>query len=203
MNSNLRDKINHTDFMNLCKSKGYKYNTDPYKLNIFVIHNLIEGTKQNDQFNDALVITYKENNYYIRRIFDVTSQPGIIALKNPTNKAGTAIVAEGQYNSYKISKHNNKYYALCNRERPISVYRDNNKDDVLDMDPKTIQTGIYCCNIHKSFNAKSIGKNSYGCIVTKNDSDFDTIMKMAYKHKDLYENQFMVTVINSNDLVNK
>ena len=45
--------------------------------------------------------------------------------------------------------HRGKYLALCQR-KPVSVYRDNDKDKRYDLKDKTIDTGLFGINIHKS-----------------------------------------------------
>ena len=169
MTDRLKDLIRKTDFDKLFQKLHYTYYKEQYKLNIIGIRDM-SSLKQDDTFNDALVITYKEDNHFIRRVFDVTTDPGKFYLKNPLNNKGCAIVVPNQYtDTYSISKHNNKYYALCQRLKPIQVYRDSNKNDILDTDSKSIETGMFGCNIHKSFNSSHIGKNSAGCTVFKND----------------------------------
>lgn len=164
----------------------------------------MDNIKQDDTFNDALVVTYKEDNHYIRRVFDVTTDPGKYYLINPTNKKGTAIIKPGQYvDAYAIGKHNNKYNALCQRLKDIDVYRDNNKDDILDMKDSATDKGMFGCNIHKSYNSGKVGKNSAGCTVFRYDNDFDSFMKMCERHSKLYGNKFTYTVIESKVLGNK
>lgn len=66
------------------------------------------------------------------------------------NPKGTAILAPGQYqSSHKIGLHRGKYKALV-QHRPVTVYRDNNKDSKYDLEPTKKDTGIFGINIHKA-----------------------------------------------------
>jgi hypothetical protein len=60
-------------------------------------------------------------------------------------------LVEGQYkDTHKIDFHQKEYKALCQRLGPVKVYRDNNKNNKLDLNSKTIVSGNFGINIHKA-----------------------------------------------------
>jgi hypothetical protein len=78
--------------------------------------------------------------------------------------------------SYLAASHN----ALV-QSRPLTVYRDNNKDEKLDFDESTKETGMFFLNIHRS-DAESavekVGKYSAGCQTFKDPKEYDEFIGM-------------------------
>lgn len=203
MDTKFKKLIQETNFNELFNKKGYAFFTNgDYNLNIIGVRNLLDGNIQRDTFNDALILIYKVNGVQKIEIFDATTDPGLKLLKNPSNSKGTAILVPGQYRStYKIDLHNGKYKALCQRSGLVKVYRDKNRDNKLDMDPKTIDTGYFGINIHKAgLASETIGGYSAGCQVFKKVADFNHFMEIANKSAALYGNKFTYTLITSEDL---
>ena len=118
-------------------------------------------------------------------------------MKNPmSNTCGTAILVPGQYRGcWKIGKHKGSYTALV-QQKPVSVYRDNNRDDIYDMEPETIKKGVYGINIHKAsdtMKSKFIDKWSAGCQVFQSKENFLSFMDLCKKQERLYGNSFTYT----------
>ena len=195
-------KLRRYDFAKLFNRLGYSYFTKgSYNLNIIGIRS--KGDKVTNLFDDYLVLIYKNNNgKWTRKIYQITTDPGIVFMKNPSNPKGTAILVPGQYRAaWMIAKHRGKYNALCQRKN-VDVYRDNNKNDIYDFKPETIDNGVFGINIHKAGNAsKRVDNWSAGCQVFANDSEFTTFMEFCKKQKDLYGNTFTYTLLNEEDLV--
>ena len=205
MEAKLKTLIESTDFEKLFNKMGYVFFTNgDYNLNIIGVRNLLGDNIQRDTFNDALVVIYKENGKWVKKIWDATTDPSLKLLKAPSNSNGTAILVPGQYRStYKIDIHGGKYTALCQRLGNVKVYRDKNRDNKLDMDPKTIQTGMFGINIHRAsaYNvSETIGGYSAGCQVFKSYKDFDVFMSLLNKSKNLYGNSFTYTLLTTNNL---
>ena len=150
-----------------------------YNLNLISIRT---KSIQPNAFNDLMTCTYRETpgGSWITKYWACTTDPGLFWLRNPMNVNGTAIIAPGQYRgAYRLDLHAGKYLAICNREKPIRVYRDNNKDEVLDMDPETIQEGVFNCNIHKAgLNSTRVDRWSAGCTVLR-EGGFIEMMNLA------------------------
>lgn len=120
----------------------------------------------------------------IHRCFRATTDPGTYWLTNPSRVAGTAILVPGQYRStYKVDLHAGKYRALCQRAGAVKVYRDSNRDDVLDMDPSTIAEGYFGINIHRASTRQGgstqVDRWSAGCQVIADPDDFAELMRLA------------------------
>ena len=104
--------------------------------------------------------------------------------------------------AWQIGLHRGKYKALVQR-KPVSVYRDGNKNDIYDLKPTSIQNGLFGINIHRSNEAwtrNTIDQYSAGCQVFNNPHDFLSFLRLCEKQKDKYGNSFTYTLINETDL---
>ena len=188
------------------ESKGYKwFEGGDYNLNIVGIRNSSTNNEVTNKFDDTLTVSYSVNGEMKYHEFTATTDPGQHWEKNLLNKDGVAILVPNQYRgSHEIRKHQGKYEALC-QKKPVKVYRDNNKDGKYDMLEENIQEGIFGINIHKAGSrvngSTQIDKWSAGCQVFSKESDFNQLMDLAYKAKDLYGNSFTYTLIESKDIV--
>jgi hypothetical protein len=188
------------------ESKGYKwFEGGDYNLNIVGVRNSNTHGVVTNKFDDKLTVSYSVNGEMKYHEFDATTDPGSHWEKNLLNKDGVAILVPNQYRgSHEIRKHQGKYEALC-QKKPVKVYRDNNKDGKYDMLEENIKEGIFGINIHKAGSrvegSTQIDKWSAGCQVFSKESEFNQLMDLAYKAKDLYGNSFTYTLIESKDLV--
>jgi hypothetical protein len=188
------------------ESKGYKwFEGGNYNLNIVGIRNSDTNNEVTNKFDDLLTVSYSVDGEIKYHEFTATTDPGQHWEKNLLNKDGVAILVPNQYRgSHEIRKHQGKYEALC-QKKPVKVYRDNNKDGKYDMLEENIQEGIFGINIHKAGSrvngSTQIDKWSAGCQVFSKESDFNQLMDLAYKAKDLYGNSFTYTLIESKDIV--
>ena len=117
------------------------------------------------------------------------------------NVNGTAIVVPGQYRSaYKRGTHYT-YEALVQRgKNPIKIYRDRDKDEILDMDPDTIIEGHFGIIIHKAGTDSSIvHKWSAGCQVFKTSSDFKDFMTLVNRAAKYWGPTFTYTLLEEKD----
>lgn len=187
---------------NRIKNLNYEWFDDDkdYRLNIISFRNPSTGHKVTNQFDDLLTLSYRVNSLWTLKQFPVTVDPGKISMLSPQNKKGCAILVPGQYkDTYMVRLHNGKYEALCqNPNKKVKVYRDATKDLVYNLDPSTIDEGIFGINIHRS-NEKSesyfVDGWSAGCTVFKKVKDFNEFMAIVNKSKDLYGNTFTYTLI--------
>jgi hypothetical protein len=188
------------------ESKGYKwFEGGDYNLNIVGVRNSATHGVVTNKFDDKLTVSYSVNGEMKYHEFDATTDPGSHWEKNLLNKDGVAILVPNQYRgSHEIRKHQGKYEALC-QKKPVKVYRDNNKDGKYDMLEENIHEGIFGINIHKAGSrvegSTQIDKWSAGCQVFSKESEFNQLMELAYKAKNLYGNTFSYTLIESKDLV--
>lgn len=158
---------------NLFKQKNYEYSP------IINIIGIRASTRTSNKFDDTLIFTYTEAGVTSNIRYQITTDPGAYYLKDPLNPKGTAILVPGQYNqAYAIGKHNGKYTALV-QVRPVKVYRDNNKDNILNTSV-SIEEGLFGINIHRSTpygQAESIDNHSAGCQVFKRAVDYNFFIK--------------------------
>ena len=197
----LATKCAIADFKKIFARKGYAFFTKgEYNLNIIGVRH--KGAKVTNHFDDCLVVIYNTpNEQNVKRIFVCTTLPGKKAMEHPTAIKGTAILKEGQYRgAYQIGYHKGKYKALC-QKKPLIVYRDNNKDQVYDLSPISIDRGIFGINIHKAGdNSTLVDGWSYGCQVLSKAIDFNAFMRLVEKSANIYGNSFTYTLINEEDL---
>lgn len=205
MDTKLKNLLITANFEKILNKLGYAYFVNgKYNLNIIGIRNLLNGNKQDNTFNDVIVCVYRDdNNVLIKNIWECTTDPGIKSLKSFSNSKGCAILMPSQYRgAYQIGLHQGKYEALVQR-KPVKVFRDGNKDDILDFCSKTIDEGMFGINIHRSNpNTESniVDGWSAGCVVYKKVDNFNEFMKICHKAKDIYGNSFTFTLITTDDL---
>ena len=192
------------------KSKGYKWfedvNNKGYDVNIVGVRNSKTMDNVTNKFDDCITVSYKKEGEWKFFCFECTTDPGKHWTENIMRKEGVPILKPGQYRgSHKIRKHQNRYEAL-GQCRPVTVYRDNNLDGKYDLDDDNTQTGLFGINIHRATkyaNRKStqVDKWSAGCQVIAANNDWTTFMKIMRKARDIWENSFSYTLIESKDIV--
>ena len=136
-------------------------------------------------------------SYYV-----VTTQPGITSLKTPVNAKGCAILVPGQYRGcWKIGLHKGKYEALT-QDKPVSVYRDINRDNYYDYDKSKIDRGMFGINIHKAgANSVQVDNWSAGCQVFANANQFKLFMDLCHKQViNGFGSNFTYTLLTEKDL---
>jgi len=182
--------------------KGYAFfdNKKSWNVNIVGIRN---SESKAIRFDDIMLVVYRNGrkNWEVKT-YQITTDPGLYWLKKPFYIAGTAILVPDQYRStYKIDFHNGKYEALCQRLDKVKVYRDPNKDDILDHVKESIVEGKFGINIHKAGpNSTRVEKWSAGCQVFARSSEFNDFMKLINKSADLYGNSFTYSLITDVDM---
>jgi len=193
--------LNIHDIHRIFKHYNYVLYEQPYRLNLIGFRT--KHLKSN-QFDDFLFVVYKNPyRYWIVQQYEFTTDPGESMLRKPMNSRGTAILVPGQYvGAYKIDLHKGQRPAICQRLGPVKVYRDDNRNPWIDMDPSTIMMGYFGINLHDSEQeAELVNDWSGGCQVMKRDTDYEAMMYMAYMHEDLYKNEFTYTLLYEQELV--
>ena len=132
------------------------------------------AANEKNKFDDTMYLV----NGLIMTPFSCTTNPGTHWLKNLMNPKGTAVLKPGQYvDSWKIGMHQGKYKALT-QSKPITVYRDGNKNDLAEEAGKE-DTGLFGINIHRanpSAVSSIIDKWSAGCQVLNDPKQFATLL---------------------------
>ena len=172
------------------RSLGYEVFTEgDYNLNLFGIRSpdTVSGT-----YDDFLGCAYRADGQWNVRYWLATTDPGLYYRESPLNVNGTAILVPGQYKGvYSVDLHAGKYLALCQRNGPVTVWRDDNKDDVLDHNVDE-ESGYFGINIHASSSTpydqtrdrdadSDVGQWSAGCQVHATTTGFREMMDLVSK----------------------
>ena len=192
------------------KVKGYVWfedaNDKGYDVNIVGVRNSETGTEITNKFDDCITISYKIDGEWQFHCFKCTTDPGKYWAENIMRKEGVAILKPGQYRkSHKLRLHQCKYLAL-GQQNPVTVYRDDNRDDNYDLDENNTQTGLFGINIHRAtkYEGKSstqVDKWSAGCQVIAANDDWHCFLDICQQAREIWGNNFTYTLIESKDIV--
>lgn len=204
MKTQLYSKCKVFDFEAMFAKKKYAFFTKgKYNLNIIGIRSN-NNNKVTNQYDDYLVVMYDTNNGYSRQIYTITTEPGLSSMLKPINAKGTAILVPGQYRgAYTIAKHNGKYDALCQRNKSVKVYRDNNRNKIYDLNPSTEEIGMFGINIHRSnesYTRTTVDGYSAGCQVFNDPKEFVSFMNIVKKAAKIYGNCFTYTLVTEDEM---
>ncbi len=174
-------------------ARGFVYNKRDFELNLVGIRRITSA----NTFDDMLAVFFWANNREFLFLFPMTTDPGFVCRQNPVHTAGCAVLVPGQYaNAWQIGLHRNQYPALV-QCAPVTVWRDNNRDTVLD-ETSPLDTGIFGINIHRAnaeHESQQVDSWSAGCQVLANPQDFGVLMALAEKHRALYGNHFTYALL--------
>lgn len=195
----------YADYKKIFAEKGYAYFTNgSYNLNIIGIRS-DNKNKVTNLYDDLLVVVYRTpSGKWTRQSYQITTEPGLYyMIKQQLNPKGTAILVPGQYRAcWEIGKHKGKYDALVQR-KAIKVYRDNNRDEIYDLNPERIDNGVFGLNIHRSNEfrpAYKVDSWSAGCQVFADPHQYKSFMDLCRKQRQLYGNTFTYTLLNESDV---
>lgn len=190
-------------FKEAFKKKGYVFfERGDYNLNIVGVRN---DSGKADEFDDNINLFYKIDGDWVVDCYTATTEPGTSILQRPIVKKGTAILIPDQYRgAYKIDIHGGKrkYKAVCQRNAPVKVWRDDNRD----RDPDyggTVYKGMFGINIHRQWGPDDrdyTGGVSAGCQVFQSSKDFYEFMEICEIAADAYSNSFTYTLIDERDV---
>jgi hypothetical protein len=188
------------------ESKGYKYFTGgDFDVNIVGVRNSDTKGRVTNAFDDCVTISYKEEGEWKFYCYQATTDPGSHWEQNLLNKKGVAILKPGQYRgSHKLRLHQGKYLAL-GQQKPVKVYRDNNRDGKYDLLEENIDEGIFGINIHRA-TGRSGGKSirvdkwSAGCQVIADNDDWHQFLDICQTAREIWGNSFTYTLLESNDI---
>jgi len=189
------------------ETKGYKFfESGDYNVNIVGVRNSLTKNKVTNAFDDLMTLSYKIDGEWQYHEFDCTTDPGTHYMDSPILKSkGTAILKPGQYpKSHKIRKHQGRYEAL-GQQNNVTVYRDNNRDDMYNLNTENTDTGLFGINIHRATKyagkkSSQVDKWSAGCQVIAANDDWTKFMKIMRKARDTWSNNFTYTLLDSDDI---
>ena len=158
------------------EKKGYSVHHDG-QINLVGVRT---PTRQANAFDDWIYLAWVQQGQWHYRRHAATTDPGAYWLAEPMRVEGTAIMVPGQYvDAYCWGLHRGQYETLVNRGAPVRVYRDANKDDILDMDPATIETGWGLNLHHAGRDSSQVNRWSAGCQVWARLADWEEAMRIC------------------------
>ena len=145
------------------------------------------------------------------KLFDVKGTKSLLKsrLKYTREKiADTMASKDYKYftgNNHKIRLHGGKYLAL-GQKKPLTVYRDNNRDDNYDLDESKTDTGVFGINIHRATGragktSTQVNKWSAGCQVIASNDEWHEFLDICQVAREVHGNSFSYTLLESKDLV--
>lgn len=99
--------------------------------------------------DDLLYAAWRETpgGSWTIRAWPCETEPGLPYLLKPMNAKGTAILAPGQYRrAWQRGLHRGRPALV--QARPVRVYRDADRDAQVEVDPATLDEGVFGINIH-------------------------------------------------------
>lgn len=161
-----------------------------YNLNIFGIRN---DSRASGTFDDAMGVLYKERGLWELFVFPATVDCGVFYMKSPMNPDGAAFIKEGFYKGlWQIGGF--KGVECLIQKAPVQYYRDNNRDEIIDLNPNTVakgNIGLFCHPHFQNFGtAEKIHNSSAGCQVPQDYKDFKKLMTLCKTSMALYGNSF-------------
>ena len=142
-------------------------------------------TTEANMFDDYFFVVCRDSeNNWCQWILTCTTDPGSYWLRNPSRVSGTAIMVDPQQarSAYQLDLHAGRYLALCQR-KPIKVWRDANKNEILDRYGEE-HVGYFGINIHRASQTRVIDqveRYSAGCTVIQKFEEFDFLLELCRK----------------------
>lgn len=172
------------------------------------------AVRQGGSFDDHIWVAWKQEAFWHSRKYRATTDPGLPTLEEGAYAAEgrAAILVPGSYPVYKFDFHGRDrraspprpgYRTLCQRNGSVRTYRDDNRDQVLNLDPSTITEGShYGINIHHAGGYSGgtvVGLASAGCQVFQKKEEWAEAMDIAARSG---AEIFTYTLMNESDAPN-
>lgn len=164
------------------RAGGFRVFTGDLNVNLFGIRTGLKA----GAWDDWIGVLYQNGQAaWQLSIYAGTTDPSDVWLERGNDsRGGTAILVPGQYLScWQLGEHRGQYKALVQTgPKPMTVYRDGNLDDRLDMDPSTEQTGWFGINLHRASSYRvvpEVGEYSAGCQVIADPADFGELVGLV------------------------
>jgi hypothetical protein len=193
------------DVLNAKQYQIYDTPTIDWNLNIIGIRALDAEPKK---FDDTLVVFHKFRGLWEIYYYHITTDPSLYYLMNPISASGTAILKEGQYKgTYQLDIHKRgkkgAHLALCQRLAPVTVYRDNDRDDKLNLIASKTQKGMFGINVHRGPLSSDLNvdnwKFSAGCQVFADQRQFADFLLKCKAGEKVFGNKFTYTLLHQKD----
>ena len=168
-----------------------------YNLNVVGVRS---RTREAGAFDDLLTCFYRDADAWAFFAFPATTDPGVYWLENPMMVEGTAVLKPGQYRgAYELGFHR-ELPALVQRSN-VTVYRDDDRDNLIDTDARSIERGLFGINIHRAGeHSTRVGKWSAGCQVIADAAHAEFFFDLCSESRDRYGPGLTYTLLTENDL---
>lgn len=209
-NVNLHDIMKLTELTqdhvrHMYQKKGYPFfERGNFNLNFFGVRQHDHDSQRPGQWDDVMGLMYRHpKKGWLHFLYEASVDAGSYYTRNPMNPSGTAFMKEGHYGGlYARGKHSGRFEAL-RQVSSVTVYRDNDRDSVIDLHPDTTQQGMFWINVHCSFERNSNYKSSAGCQVTRarySDDEYWQFLWHFDESAKIWGNKFSYTLFDSHDL---
>lgn len=162
---------------------GFKFFTGNMNVNMIGVRS---KNRKVDNWDDFFILCWQENGKNMIWVNDqFTTDPGIYYMQQKLlNPAGCGILVRGQYRGvWKIGKHGAaQYEAFVQTGNKVKLYRDRNKDNIMDFDPKSIMEGFFGVNQHHGYDSVNVKNNSAACQVHRYKKDLAYVLSIAKKN---------------------
>lgn len=174
--------------------------TRPYELNIVGIR--ANSTKSNSFDDQILCFWYDERGNLAYKVYTASTDPGTYWLNRPMEQLGAAILKGGQY-LYSWQLIDTNRFGFYTKEllqiKPVTIFRDYNRDAILDFYNGRETTGSYGLNIHTGATPNTtsieVGQWSAGCQVFAVWAEWVEFISLVEKHITLYGNAISYTLL--------
>jgi hypothetical protein len=170
-----------------------------FDLNIIGVRNKVPEV---NKFNDVITCVWREGGEWQQKVWPATTDPGLYFLQNPLVVEGTAILCPGQYRSSHALGTHRDYPALI-QVGSMTVWRDGNRNSLVDFDKSKTYSGYFGINIHRALPVgvtAEVNQASAGCSVFQSVDDFHTFMALVFKASTIWGSTFSYTLIEQSDL---
>lgn len=196
----MREAPKASEIVGVLEKLGYPVFQDErgYDLNIIGIRT---ADLTANSFNDWITVTYWFDHGWRSFGFPGTTDPGTFWREYPMNVHGTAILKPGHYHrSHEIGLHKGDEALV--QKGLLTVYRDANRDDVLDVTGQPQDTGNFGIDIHRANAVRpsiQVDKWSAGCQVVQDPEHHAFLLALAKRARSLYGNSFSYTLLLEQD----
>lgn len=182
-------------------AKGHEFfENGDYNINIIGIRS---KDLHSNKFNDLMCVAFKCSETWVFLQFDATTDPGLTHRLKPINSKGVGFLCEGQHRgAFQLGMHQGKYMALV-QAKALPVYRDNDRDELLEPDDSKIDRGWHGCNIHRANEYReSIQVDTWSamCQVVASPWEYDLLINTCQLSAEKYGNNFTYTLLNERDI---
>lgn len=156
------------------------FNNGDWDFNLFGVRS---AERIANSYDDLVGIAYKVDGRQQFHVYPATTDPGLPWLQKPMQVQGCGIMAPGQYRgAYSLGTFMNRPALI--QVGPVSYYRDNNRDNTLDFDAKTLESAVVGAHVHcvgGGFGGTPVGFNSAMC------QDLQLLVDMQHLYDTLKE----------------